>query len=288
MLPSRPTVGAINRGHPANRNLHCSALLSGGYPTDLVRGLPLTFLNSTTAAWTETGGLGTTLNCGINLYGQFQGPTYPALKGSSNTLAVICTLAATNNSYSPLGTAYYLAASGGNWWVWNNGVVNQGLFGAVALNVPHLVAVSFLDTGTTSTNRLTAVLVRFDTGAISTFDSTNFNRSGSTEINPIVANAVTVAGSQRYFGQIAAVLINRTYMPLAELLAWAQDPWGPWRVPLASWELDVSSVVPPGSACHGLPLMGVGCSLLPIFARRAVQNPPASRRDFLRPRWWLE
>jgi hypothetical protein len=108
-------------------------------------------------------------------------------------------------------------------------------------NVPYLLVAS-----NNSTSGATNFLMkRLDTGVVTTGTASDTNSPGAPNGSYALGSNAGSAGAD---SNIGAVLFNAQYMTMAQLQAWAADPWGPWFNDIAAsvfatWVGKVSSGV---------------------------------------------
>jgi hypothetical protein len=106
-------------------------------------------------------------------------------------------------------------------FIWNGGLYDIG-FAPVA-GVPYFIAVS----GCSSTI-VNMVVTNLKTGAINTFtSSTSIQAAAAFSATPTVCNSGP-GGSLPMQGYVAAAMWSPSFLSMAQLLAWARDPWTFW------------------------------------------------------------
>jgi hypothetical protein len=90
-------------------------------------------------------------------------------------------------------------------------------------------------------NTVNLMTVRLDTGVVATATSTN--ASSPTAGNGTFVLGNTDVGNNGAFADIAACLFSNTFLSLGAMLAWAKDPWGPWRGAVSDVSLSAQLLV---------------------------------------------
>lgn len=128
--------------------------------------------------------------------------------------------------------------------------ITSGL--TISTGVPYFAATSH-DEQTGATN---FVLRRLDTGALSIATATNTQASSSGDGTFIVGNTrPATLGTLGWNGKVAMGFIADDFQPMAELVRWSEDPWGPFR----PWDFSDAKVVYAKPAAGG-----GGATMIPL------------------------
>ncbi len=188
-------------------------------------------------------------------------------KDTAATIAGIVLLPSINGATSCLFSTTGSAATGIQFfYTATTGVINiTGLTGtggtntslAFAANIPYFVIAS--RSGDAGTNSF--LLMRLDNGKIQTDTQTAVTLGGAPNGTYAVANTPGTARS--FGGKIAALMFSPAYMPIPQMLQWAQDPWSFWyphRFDLTQGIFGVTAggFKPAWAMNSNLPVLGTG------------------------------
>lgn len=143
--------------------------------------------------------------------------------GNTNTAGFIC-LGSNSGNAAGLGISSAQALR------WNGGL--DVLTSAVAAGGTYLILSSTADVSS-ATSTTNTVIVDLRTGAVKTATSSQ-NMGGTTQAGNgtwVFSTLNIVSGVRAFPGLIHSLIVNQAFMPLTELVNWAADPWGPFRVP---------------------------------------------------------
>lgn len=269
--------------HPASNKIRLSAVSSGKNFYNVLTGKPGT---TTVSASVIDGsiGLSTRLPADFTQYVSFPTTTAPAETPDAQTWGVICTLFSTPaaNAFL-LGSGTAISPGAGNWfgitttnllfnYNWGDGGACSSPF-TISLNVPYFLAAS--NNGTTinfvATNLLTGAVLSSSANVAA---GTSFKvTDGGFQIALDVNHNST---SSKFDGIISEVMMNASYVPLASILKWADDPWSFWYPQRRSQSLTVGVTSSSFNiaAAQSIPSFTNSATLAAIIAAGASQSVP--------------
>lgn len=153
-----------------------------------------------------------------------------AFTGTAQTRPASATMAAIFTTQTSVNfNGIFSAGPNSTWTLGNRGVATgiefyNGNTEAVSSLLP-VAGVPYLVIASSNGTTVNYVLKRLDTGGVLTA-SVAGSASAGAEGNYTVGNFNNASDS--IFGSIAAVMYAASYMPLTQMLLWAQDPWSFW------------------------------------------------------------
>lgn len=120
-------------------------------------------------------------------------------------------------------------------------------FPALTNNVPYFYATSAFYDSVNTAYLHNHIGVRLDTGQRWSFSGVT---AGGVPLQGTETNSYSIGdldGVSGFFGYIAAAMMNLSYVSLAELIAWGNDPWAFWYPDAAVDDFAVGTIITAGA-----------------------------------------
>ncbi len=228
MLLPRPWQPTINYRHPANRGVNFSWVATRTGSMDLLRrtggtvsGNPVIVNNAI---------IGAAVQFASNVDDYYTYPNRPTLNlpltiGSIinfDTLSTVNGQCVMQNSSGAGGVSLVIGTSSTNLLMSARAVANYSPTLSLTVATPYLVVGSIAPDLTVN-----LLAVNLSTGVVATATSGNAGTPAAADASYRIASNDLAGRSTG--GDFAATLVSNTFLNGDQLLAWAEDPWAPWR-----------------------------------------------------------